>query len=145
MDGGDVLESDPLARLAFSRDPAAPDLRQTRRQIPRHAYDTGRPPSSRSPLLRSSVMLAAGITFSGGHRSSEARRVENAFYDLADERAAAIQRNVAVQLTVLDAIGAFFDASQRVERSRIRGIRCTDPYRPRGVRSLGLGPLRSGT
>ncbi len=69
------------------------------------------------PVAAVSVLglLISGIVFTWTRRSEE-RRVETAFFRLADERIASLERSVGLNLTTLDALSAFFSASKNVER-----------------------------
>jgi signal transduction histidine kinase/DNA-binding response OmpR family regulator/HPt (histidine-containing phosphotransfer) domain-containing protein len=67
---------------------------------------------------------------------SEARRGETAFHRLADERTAGFERSVAINLTVLDALGAFFDASKRVDRLEFEAFASRLLARRVGIESL---------
>ncbi|MEA2625186.1 MAG: two-component system, sensor histidine kinase and response regulator, partial [Candidatus Binatota bacterium] len=64
------------------------------------------------------------------------RRLEAAFHRLADERTAAISRGVAINLTMLEAVSAFFDASHRVDRVEFTAFASPLLAQHSGVRSL---------
>ena len=67
------------------------------------------------------------------HRAAE-RRTEAAFQRLADERIASIERGIATRVTVLDAMSAFFDASQRVDGEEFSAFASRMLLRNAGVR-----------